>query len=69
MEWYWILLVVAAFVGLVAMWIWLGKKGLVSTELLGTIKALVSALSGVFDEMATAIPDKSTKYLDKAWDL
>lgn len=69
MEWYWVATIIVAFVGLVALWVYLGKKGIVSQELMVAIKTLVANLSNVFDVLANAAPSQTTTVLDKAWEL
>lgn len=69
MEWYWVVAVIAVFAGLVALWVYLGKKGIVSQELMATIKALVASLSDLFGTVANAAPSQTTIVLDKAWEL
>lgn len=55
MEWYWIALIIVAFFGLAWLLIHLGKKGILGTGDLGTIKQLTHAADMMMDAMAGVI--------------
>ena len=74
MEWYYVVAIIAAFVALVITLIYLGKKGIISSEMMGSFKTLVTGLSdlvGVFarkdeDNQAINMLDKAMELLEKA---
>lgn len=74
MEWYYVVAIIAAFVALVITLVYLGKKGIISSEMMGSFKTLVAGLSdlvGVFarkdeDNQAINMLDKAMELLEKA---
>lgn len=70
MDWYYVVAVIAAFVAVVGVLIYLGKKGYVSSELMRTIKTLVSGMSDLLDIFAKKNnQNQLVTVLDKATDL
>lgn len=69
MEWYWILILSAVFLGVVGLLVYLGRNGIVSNELMKAIRTMVSAFSDVFDWLSQAMPSPTTQGLDKACEL
>lgn len=55
MEWYWIALIIVAFFALAWLLVHLGKKGILGTGDLGTIKQLTQAADMMMDAMAGVI--------------
>lgn len=55
MEWYWIALIIVAFFALAWLLVHLGKKGILGTGDLGTIKQLTQAAGMMMDAMAGVI--------------
>ena len=73
MEWYWIAIVVAAFIGLIIGFYFLRKHGKLSKESLNTLKTLVegiyfltNSVDKVFDNGVTDVFDKVVGLLQKA---
>lgn len=69
MEWHWVVIIIVAFAGLVGLWIYLGKKGVISNDLMETIRKMTASLSDLFGVVANAVPSQTAAMLDKAWDL
>lgn len=70
MDWYYVVAVIAAFVAVVGVLIYLGKKGYISSELMRTIKTLVSGMSDLLDIFAKKNDQNQlVTVLDKATDL
>lgn len=74
MEWYYIVALVVAFVAIIGVLIYLGKKGFISSEMMSSFRALVTGLSdlvGIFAERNAQNPavgaiDKAMELLEKA---
>lgn len=70
MDWYYVVAVIAAFVAVVGVLIYLGKKGYISSELMRTIKTLVSGMSDLLAIFAKKNDQNQlVTVLDKATDL
>lgn len=69
MEWHWVAIIIVAFVGLVGLWIYLGKKGVISNDLMEIVRKMTASLSDLFSIVANAAPSQTIVMLDKAWDL
>lgn len=54
MEWYWILLIIASFAGVVATLVYLGKSGKLTATLFSTIKAAVGIIDTAAKGLAAA---------------
>ena len=54
MDWYWIVLIIAGFAGLVGAFIYLGKTGKLSKQNFGIISTMVIGLSDLMERVADA---------------
>lgn len=74
MEWYYIVAIIVAFVAIIGVLIYLGKKGFISADMLSSFKTLVKGLSDLVSLYAVhnkqnpvvGVVDKAMELLDKA---
>lgn len=70
MEWYYVLAIIAVFVALVGVLIYLGRKGYISADMLGYFRNLVSSLSDLVDCFGSyAAQNPTVLVMDKAMEL
>lgn len=69
MEWYYILAVVAAFFGVILVFYWLAKKGVLNAPQMSVITNIVETLSKVIDTLADVTDLKTLDLINLIMDL
>ena len=69
MEWYYIVVMLAAFVAIIGVLIYLGKRGIVTSETIASIRALISGLSDMVGMYANCTDNSTARGMDKAIEL
>mgnify|MGYP000816700966 FL=1 len=69
MEWYYVLAVVAAFFGVILVFYWLAKKGVLNAPQMSVITNIVETLSKVIDTLADVTDLKTLDLINLVMDL
>lgn len=70
MEWYYIIALVVMFIAIIAVLIYLGKKGIIGAEMINSLKTVIGGLSDLTDIFVDRNPQNPTAdAIDKAMEL